>query len=47
MCIIPVVMMILYAGLAVGPLLVEKLNETDGDSSGEEDQKKEVSQDQT
>ena len=43
MCIVPMIMVVLYAGLALGPLLVETLNEGCRDSSGEEDEEKESS----
>lgn len=39
MCIIQVVVILLYAGLALGPLLLEILNENCRDSSGKEDKK--------
>ncbi len=45
MCIVPAIMMFLYAGLALGPLLMEKFDENRRNSSGEEDQEKEESQD--
>lgn len=40
MCVVPMIMMILYAGLALGPLMAEKLNESCRDSSGKEDEEK-------
>lgn len=43
MCIVPVVIIILYAGLALGPLLAGNLDEICRNSSGKEDKEKENS----
>ena len=43
MCIVPVVIIILYAGLALGPLFAGELDEIRRNSSGKEIEEKENS----
>lgn len=41
MCMIPMIIILMYAGLALGPLLAGELDETYGTTSGKEDEEKE------